>query len=332
MVSETQNNTNKRVTDPSPGVLLTIIVISVVTIVLVVLDVSDSTLVGSTVGLFLVLVAPGYGIIAAIDFQSRSDDNFHSDFILVMMGGRNLSRGRIDRFILAVLASVLLTGLVALLVRFTASTYTTSYILSGNALLAMGTSLFALHQQKGVQVTVYVRNRFDSAGIVLWNLWQQDRVLVGLSIGIILISGGAVAGYSVFDEPEQYTEFYLLNENDSGELVADYYSRSLSQYESSSVYFGIENHESTTERYTVVTKIQRIDLRNNKVEIQQQRTLSQTSIRLGPNQRIQRRQQLTAEIAGDRVRFAFLLYRGQVPSQPTVANAYRKLHLWINVS
>jgi len=37
-------------------------------------------------------------------------------------------------------------------------------------------------------------------------------------------------------------------------------------------------------------------------------------------------------MSGDRLRVAYLLYRGSVPDDPDVANAYRELHLWINAS
>ena len=37
-------------------------------------------------------------------------------------------------------------------------------------------------------------------------------------------------------------------------------------------------------------------------------------------------------MAGENLRLTFLLYRGQAPQDTTVENAYRELHLWVNVS
>jgi uncharacterized membrane protein len=41
---------------------------------------------------------------------------------------------------------------------------------------------------------------------------------------------------------------------------------------------------------------------------------------------------VTPTLTGQRLRLAYLLYRGSPPPDPTVENAYREVHLWINVS
>jgi uncharacterized membrane protein len=32
------------------------------------------------------------------------------------------------------------------------------------------------------------------------------------------------------------------------------------------------------------------------------------------------------------LRLAYLLYKGEAPPEPTVENAYREVHLWVNVT
>jgi uncharacterized membrane protein len=41
---------------------------------------------------------------------------------------------------------------------------------------------------------------------------------------------------------------------------------------------------------------------------------------------------VTPELTGDRMRLTYMLYRGAPPATPTTDNAYRELHLWVNVS
>jgi hypothetical protein len=37
-------------------------------------------------------------------------------------------------------------------------------------------------------------------------------------------------------------------------------------------------------------------------------------------------------MTGERLRLTYLLYRGAPPQTPTTDNAYRELHLWVNVT
>jgi len=37
-------------------------------------------------------------------------------------------------------------------------------------------------------------------------------------------------------------------------------------------------------------------------------------------------------LPGERLRLVYLLYKGDPPAEPTVENAYREVHLWVNVS
>lgn len=40
---------------------------------------------------------------------------------------------------------------------------------------------------------------------------------------------------------------------------------------------------------------------------------------------------IESTMTGENLRFTFLLYKGDPPANPSVENAYRKVHLWVNV-
>lgn len=80
--------------------------------------------------------------------------------------------------------------------------------------------------------------------------------------------------------------------------------------------------------YTVVVALQRVE--NNTTQATQE--LDRFGVAVADNETWLRQVSITPTMRGQRLRLAFLLYRGSPPAHPTVANAYRELHLWVNVT
>jgi uncharacterized membrane protein len=134
-------------------------------------------------------------------------------------------------------------------------------------------------------------------------------------------------------EGEAFTEFYLLTENDSGGLVAADYPANFTQGEGEPLVVGIENNEGEPIEYTVVVSLQRVErVGNNTTRVIGERELRRFRAQVAPNETWRRSHALRPTMSGNRLRVAYLLYRGSVPDDPGVANAYRELHLWINAS
>jgi len=156
------------------------------------------------------------------------------------------------------------------------------------------------------------------------------NVLLAASVVLAVASVGyAVA---VPKEGEAFTEFYLLTEDEDGELVADDYPTEFVEGESQSLVVGIGNHEHRPVNYTVVVELQEVQVENNSTTVLSEEELRRFQTRLTDNETWHLQHNVTPTMTGERLRLTYLLYEGELPADPTVDNAYRELHLWVNVT
>lgn len=163
---------------------------------------------------------------------------------------------------------------------------------------------------------------------------RLDAVLNVVLVASVLLAVGSVA-YAVAVPPqgEAFTEFYLLTEDENEELVAADYPSEFQLGESQPVVVGIGNHEGGTTEYTVVVQLQRVETTDNETTILEREEIDRfQSPAIGDNGTWQRTHGIQPTMTGDRLRVQYLLYRDAPPGTPTAENAYRDLHLWIDVS
>lgn len=147
---------------------------------------------------------------------------------------------------------------------------------------------------------------------------QALNLLLVASVLVLL----ATAGWAAVTPPandDPFTEFYLTTQNDSGAYVMEDLPREFTAGESRTVFVAITNKEGQRVPYTVV-----VTLEGNE--------LDRFSTDVGAGRTTHVQQSVTPQQTGDRLRLSFLLYRGDVPQNPTPDNAYRETHLWISVS
>lgn len=170
------------------------------------------------------------------------------------------------------------------------------------------------------------RERTETRGW-LARLRRPNRlVAVVLVVGVLFTTGGIAYSVSVGDG-DQFTEFYLLAENDTGDLVAEDYPRTLSSDEPTPFYVGIDNHESRQTNYTVVASIQRVEVEDDGVRVVEEREVTRTSVVVSDGERRVQQLNVTAPMEGQDLRLVFRLYRDGAPDDPATADAYRELHL-----
>jgi uncharacterized membrane protein len=173
----------------------------------------------------------------------------------------------------------------------------------------------------------------------------MDGALNVLLVASVLLAVSSVA-YAVAVPPqgEQFSEFYLLTEDEDGELVADGYPTDFVRGESASVVIGIGNNEYEQTNYTVVVELQEVAAVNgtnvsegqplnstNETQVVDRERLGMVSATVGHNETWQQSHELTPRLTGENLRVQYLLYRGEPPAKPTRENAYRSLHLWVDV-
>ncbi len=180
---------------------------------------------------------------------------------------------------------------------------------------------------------------------------RADAALnVLLVLSVLLATASVAYAVAVPKQGEAFTEFYVLTENETGELVADNYPTEFVRGEARPVVVGIGNHEHEPTNYSVAVELQRVrfeddagqpvnvfrsnatNTTNVSAVVTAERSLGTFNASVGANETFQREYQLRPTMTGERMRLAFLLYRDGLPADPTVDTAYRELHLWTNVT
>jgi len=175
---------------------------------------------------------------------------------------------------------------------------------------------------------------------------RVDGALNVLLVLSVLLAVGSV-GYAVAVPPqgEQFTEFYLLTETDEGELVADDYPTTFVRGDSAPVVVGIGNQEQAVVNYSVIVELQEVQPvdggsvnvtnetanASTELEVVNRQQLDQFAATVEHNETWQESRELRPMLTGENLRVQYLLYRGEPPAEPTTENAYRSLHLWVDV-
>jgi len=162
---------------------------------------------------------------------------------------------------------------------------------------------------------------------------RQSAALNGLVL-LVAVVGIAGVGYTaaVSEGTHEYTEFYLLAENESGELVAQGYPAAIRAEQPNEFHVGIENHRGERTTYAVVVKLQRMYTANETPEVLEEETLTSERVLLAADSGTVEPVNVTPTLRGSDMRLRFLLYRGDPPDEPSIETATHETHLWLNVT
>jgi len=334
-----------------PADLAAIVVTVLLTAVVVFAPVVSETPPRVVLGLPFVLFVPGYAFIAALfpeagTFETSEDaESFGEEEV----GDREGIDG-IERVALSFGLSIAVVPLIGLVLNFTPWGIRLVPIMVSVSLFTLASTAVAARRRWELDP----EDRFA----VPWREWvasarselfepgsRTDAALNVLLIASILLAVGSV-GYAtaVPQQGESFTEFYLLTENEDGELVADDYPTEFTQGESESLVVGIGNQEHQPESYTVVVALQEVRIENEStgtatenggnvtVTVVDEQELRRFRTQVAHNETWHLQHNVTPTMTGERLRLTYLLYIGEAPAEPTADNAYRELHLWVNVS
>jgi len=152
-------------------------------------------------------------------------------------------------------------------------------------------------------------------------------VMVLLAIGISLVSVAMVVGMG--ERGEQYTEFALLTESDSGEAVATDFPSNMTVGEETAFRYVITNKEQQHSSYYVVVRLERV---GSDGSVNSAERLANFSEELAAGESVRQEHTIKPTLRGADLRLRYLLYRSQPPEQVRSNNAYRDLHIWIDVT
>jgi uncharacterized membrane protein len=297
------------------------------------------------VALIMALFVPGYALIAVLfpergpsvseETPTTPNDTADTTDAHSESGGIDV----LERVVLSFGASIALVPLVGLVLNFTPWGLRLVPVLAGLTMLTVPLTVLAAVRRARLPM----EERFDPKPggwfvAALRGLTapddRTDAILNVLLVASVLLAAGSVA-YAVSDPTpdERFTEFYLLTETETGELVAADYPTNFTTGTPESIVVGIGNEEGQSERYTVVTQLQSVRIDDQRVTVTDSRELDRFSRELSDSTTVNLTREITPrELTGNRLRLQFLLYRGPVPENPSGTTAYRETHLWVNVT
>ncbi|MDL0137999.1 DUF1616 domain-containing protein [Halobacterium salinarum] len=322
-----------------PADLAAVLVLTLVTIIAVVTPGVRETPLRVVFGLPFVLFLPGYALIAALFPEEESESVTSPDASAAQDAGQ--SRKGIDgieRVALSFGLSIAVVPLIGLVLNFTPFGIRLTPILVAVSGFTLAMTALAAHRRWELEPA----DRFR----VPYRRWLQttreeftnpesrlDGALNILLVMSVLLAGASVTyAVAVPSQGEAFTEHYLLTEQENGTLVADDYPTEYTVGESRPLIVGIGNHEQRDVTYSLVVELQEVRIQNNTTNVLNETELDRLQTRVAAGETHHEQLNITPSMSGTRLRLAFLLYTDTPPADPTVENAYRETHLWVNVS
>jgi uncharacterized membrane protein len=291
------------------------------------------------IGLPFVLLLPGYALLSAL-FPERGDRGFDL----------------LERVVLSLALSLAVVSIVAYLANFTPYGIRLAPVLIAVVGWSAAFAVIGLVRRARLAPQDRYRLRWNAGDSTVPSLFSvQQRgvraqrgpfepenerqlllnVFLVFSI-VVLLAGGAYLAIAAPSLPdaEPHTEYYLLSENEEGELTANDLPTELSAGSAEPIHVGIENHEGETRTYTTVVLQQEVTIADDgseveSVESEEELDRFETTVEAGESEETE--YELTPT-AGGEVQIWFLLYDGDVPDDPSPEDADRTTRLTVTVS
>jgi uncharacterized membrane protein len=339
-----------------PADLTAVLTVVTLTNLAVFLPVVNETPLRIIVGLAFVLFIPGYAFIAAL-FPEASEGltSKREDIAKTTVGideDEDEAEGRlrdrsidgIERVALSFGLSIVIGPLIGLGLNFTPfGIRLVPTLVSLSSFTVLATAI-AAHRRwdlpEDERFRVPYREWYAAGKFEVFNPESTfDAMLnVALAIALLLAISSVVYAVAVPPQGEQLTEFYILTEDDDGELVADNYPQELVGGEPQPLHVGIENNEYKEIDYTVVVQLQAVEGEGNESSVTNRAEINRWSTTISHNQSETEEREFivddstATDFEGEDRRLTLLLYDGEPPTQPTRENSYRNLNLWVNVT
>lgn len=316
-----------------PADLAAMVVLTVLTIAVATLPGVRETPLRIGFGLAFVLFLPGYALVAALfpEASHPADENEE-------MPTANEGIDGIERVALSFGLSIAVVPLVGLVLNFTPWGIRLGPILVSVGGLTIGLAAIAaarrweLPPEDRFSVPYHEWAAAARAELLKPETRTDAALNVVLVLALLLAMSSVAYAVAVPQQGESFSEFYLLTEDEDGELVADNYPTEFVRGEPQELIVGIGNQEHEANDYTVVVQLQRVDRADDEVTVRETEELDRFETGLEHDETWHHEHEVAPETTDEELRLMYLLYRGDVPATPTEDDAYRTVHLWISVS
>jgi uncharacterized membrane protein len=275
----------------------------------------------------IVLFLPGYAMVAALfpegAPQSRSLRTLNRAELDDPTGVGYRRIGPAERVALSVALSLAVLPLTAYGLNFTPFGIATFPLV---AILTGWTVLFVLVAavRRGF---VDADDRFSAGSFVPTGLFSSfgGSTYSLLFVGSLLLLA-ASAGVAGLASPaqDQFTETYLVTEQ-GGNYTTENVGETARN--GGTVQLAITNQEGSDTSYTTVVQLEQVQ--NGEVTGAETVDSFSTSVAAGETKRTPYQ---VEQSGGSNTRLAFLVYKGEPPSDPSRENAYRVVHVWLSAS
>lgn len=236
----------------------------------------------------------------------------------------------LERTVLSVGISIAIFPIVGICIdTFVGQLSTASLLVSMNLVIIFSVIVATIHRQ---YVPLSVRY---APGVLLEGIPSKrikvDALTVILALSIVF-AGGAI-GYSQFADSQStgLTELYVLNKSSADGGTATDFRTELAQGTSTSFSVVIGNAEGNDIDYTIVVQLQHVKRTGHETIVQERRQVSQHRVMVPSGDTRELNETITPSTPGNK-RVVYLLYRGDAPENPQIQNAYREVHLWLEVN
>ncbi len=300
-------------------------------------------------GLVFVLFIPGYALVAALfpeagqsptvssDTRSRLKYRGQSSVRSLIKGARTIDIW--ERLALSFACSLAIVPLLALVVTLSPLAFTSSTVFFAISAFTVLCVALAVKRRSNLlpenRFRLSPTDRLHETRRSLAEMDSRGEVIVTIALVVAILFAVGTFGFAVLSPPdgERYTEFYVLSENDENERVAAEYPDAFTPDEPESLVIGIENYEEESVEYDVIVQLQRVENSDEDAAVIERHQVDHFSVALEHNETWIDERELTVsdDLTGSELRLTFLLYDDSPPESPTRENAYRDLHIWIDV-
>lgn len=279
--------------------------------------------------LTFVLFLPGYAVIAMLFPRGRDRE----DVAQVSSNQRRIDF--VERVVLSFGTSVAIVIIVGFTVGAVREINAELVFMPLGAVTVIGVLVAALRRLQfspedrftvGPYVGSVSRNLFGAPT-------AKRKLLNGLLVFSILFAIISLSyGYGLLanQQDDGLTEFYLLPDDTEGELEPSDYTTSIGEERETEFTAVVDNQEGESVTYTMIVLLQETEGELNESIIREEE-LHREQVRLQHNETRRVSHRVQPELSGDRLRLAYLLYHEE-PSDPSIQDAYREVHLWVDVA
>lgn len=282
----------------------------------------------------LAVFLPGYALVAAL-FPRRP---FAPGESPGRLGERARRLGGFERTVLSAGTGALVTPLLGIAVHFSPYPLATGPVVAAvSGFAGLGAVVATARRYRLPRAERYAPARrwvraVEGGLYAERRLAGVDVVTVAVAVGVLVALGGVVTVVDTAESGERFSELYLLNETESGQFQAGPYPDQVAAGSPYTVFVGVENREGRRTTYTLVTKLQRVAEDDDQTRVVEQEVFQPVTVTAGSGQVERFEHSVTPTLTGDPLRLSYLLYRGEPPEEPTTTSAYRRVHVWLNVT